>query len=100
MNNFLNHDCVYRTSDYLSIRYDHNANYWVMQDVRQQEVISIDFCPFCGFSLPVLKNKDLIVGYDNFIRDLRDNHDHDEDAHRYKTYCYVCEAEKLIGVKK
>jgi hypothetical protein len=43
-----------------------------------------------------LRVKDL----EEFVRDINSNHDHDEDAHRYKTLCYVCEAEKLLPKKE
>ena len=33
---------------------------------------------------------------EEFVRDCRDNHDHREDAHKYNTPCFVCEAEKLL----
>jgi hypothetical protein len=33
---------------------------------------------------------------EDFVRDCRDNHDHREDAHKYNTPCFVCEAEKLL----
>lgn len=32
-----------------------------------------------------------------FARDIRDNWDCDEDAHRYGTRCRCCEAEKILG---
>lgn len=32
-----------------------------------------------------------------FARDIRDNYDHDEDAHRHNTCCRKCEAEHFIG---
>jgi hypothetical protein len=30
-----------------------------------------------------------------FIRDLAEYHDHDDDSHKYNTECYVCTAENL-----
>lgn len=34
------------------------------------------------------------------LRDIRDNYDHDADAHRYGTPCRVCTAERAIGVRE
>lgn len=31
----------------------------------------------------------------SFIAGIASNHDHDSDSHRYKSYCYVCDAEQL-----
>jgi hypothetical protein len=33
----------------------------------------------------------------NFVRDLATNYDHREDAHRYGTSCFVCDAETLLA---
>jgi hypothetical protein len=38
--------------------------------------------------------------FQDFARDIRDNYDCDNDAHRYNTRCRCCEAEKLIGPKE
>lgn len=35
-----------------------------------------------------------------FIRNISTGFDCDEDAHRYKTYCRCCEAEKLLAKLK
>ena len=31
-----------------------------------------------------------------FAKNVADNYDHDEDAHRYNTPCRVCEAERAL----
>lgn len=31
-----------------------------------------------------------------FVKNCRDNYDHEEDAHKYGTLCRCCEAEKLL----
>lgn len=38
-----------------------------------------------------------IAELEAFARSVRDGFDHDEDAHRYNTFCRVCEAEKTLG---
>ena len=36
----------------------------------------------------------------DFLEDLSSNYDCDEDAHRYNTRCFVCEAQKLLNKTK
>jgi hypothetical protein len=39
-----------------------------------------------------------IADLENFIRDIRDNWDCDEDAHQHGTRCRCCEAERLMAM--
>lgn len=34
---------------------------------------------------------------ETFVRDIATNYDHDEDAHKYRTSCRVCEAQNLLN---
>ena len=96
----LEHTCNRNTNSKFKIKYDIEDKIWKMSiflDENYEDDAIIYFCPFCGFSLPEKLDVDLFVEYQKYIKDIQYNHDHDEDAHRYKTSCYVCDAEKLVG---
>lgn len=44
--------------------------------------------------------EDFVFKAGDFLRTCRDDFDCDSDAHRYNTFCRVCEAEKIIGKKE
>jgi hypothetical protein len=57
-------------------------------------------CTGCGSEAPLRKR---IKELERFVKDCRDNFDHEDDAHKYgyaDSQCRCCMAEKLIGKKK
>jgi len=42
------------------------------------------------------KYKELSTEIIQFIDDIATNYDHREDAHKYNTPCFVCDAEELV----
>jgi len=47
----------------------------------------------------IKRMEERIAELEEFVRDVRDDYDHDEDAHKYRTICRMCEAEKLLPRK-
>ena len=101
MTNSLVHNCIRCTNSEFKITYCSEDRVWKVSRYftqTEEDDAIIHFCPFCGIKLPeAISNQDLIFEYQEFIEDIRSNHDHDEDAHRYRNKCYVCDAERLVG---
>ena len=94
------HNCNRYTNSEFKITYCSEDKSWKISryftETEEDDAI-IYFCPFCGIKLPEdISNQDLVFEYQEFIKDILSNHDHDEDAHRYRNRCYVCDAEKLM----
>lgn len=49
-----------------------------------------DECERCQFIARIAK-------LENFVRDVRDNYDCDDDGHKYNTGCRCCAARQLMG---
>lgn len=63
-----------------------------MTETREQRL-------FEGLQAAALESLDAqtrIAELESFVRDVRDNWDCDEDAHRHGTRCRACEAAKLL----